>query len=161
MGNPFQDQLLKAGLVNKKQVKKAKHEKRVSKKQNNNSKGTDATNKIKQEQAARKKRDQELNRKLSEEKQERERLAQVKQLIEQNLLEKDDRGEAYNFVHGTKIKRIYVAAEIADQLSRGLAAIVKLGSSYEVVPVKVARQIASRDKDTVLVLHEGSLEDQA
>lgn len=155
MGNPFQDQLLKAGLVNKKQVNKAKHENRVSKKQNKHSKDTETTSKIAQQVAAQKKRDQELNRQHAEEKLQRERLAQVKQLIEQNRLEKDDRGEAYNFVDGNKIKRIYVAAEIADQLSRGQAAIVKLGAGYEVVPVKVARQIASRDKDAVLILHEG------
>ncbi len=158
MGNPFQDQLLKAGLVNKKQVNKAQHEKRVSKKQHNNSKDTETARKIAQELAAQKKRDKELNRQHADEKRQRERLAQVKQLIEQNRLDKDDRGEAYNFVDGNKIKRIYVAAEIADQLSRGQAAIVKLGASYEVVLAKVARQIASRDKDTVLVLHESTPE---
>lgn len=154
MGNPFQDQLLKAGLVNEKQVNKAKHEKRISNKQKKHSNTTDTTSKIKQELAADKKRNQELNRQLNKEKQQRERLAQVKQLVEQNRLDKDDRGEAYNFVDENKIKRIYVSDEIADQLSRGQVAIVKLGINYEVVPVKVARQIASRDKKTVLVLHE-------
>jgi uncharacterized protein len=153
MGNSFQDQLLKAGLVNKKQVTKAKHEKRISKKQKKHSNTTNTTSKIKQELASEKKRNQELNRKLSEKKQQRERLAQVKQLIEQNRLDKDDRGEAYNFVDDNKIKRIYVSGEIADQLSRGQAAIVKQGINYEVVPVKVAQQIASRDKNAVLVLH--------
>ena len=155
MGNPLQDQLIKAGLVNKKQVKKAKHEQRVGKKQNTHNKSTEVISKIKLEQAAQKKRNKELNRQHTEEKQQRERLAQVKQLIEQNRLKQDDRGEAYNFVDKKKIKRIYVSDEVVEQLSRGQVAIVKLGTSYEVVPVKVARQIASRDKDTVLVLHEG------
>lgn len=154
MGNPFQDQLLKAGLVNKKQVNKAKHEKRINKKQNKHSNSTVTTSKIKQELAAVEKRNQELNRQLVEEKKQRELLAQVKQLIEQNRLDKDDRGEAYNFVDENKIKRIYVSGETADQLSCGQAAIVKLGISYEVVPVKVARQIASRDKHTIVVLYE-------
>ncbi|MBU0680833.1 MAG: DUF2058 domain-containing protein [Proteobacteria bacterium] len=154
MGNPFQDQLLKAGLVNKKQVNKAQHEKRVSKKQNNNTPPVE-TSQIKQELAAQKKRDKELNRQHAEEKLQRERLAQVKQLIEQNRLEKDDRGEAYNFVEENKIKRIYVSTEIADQLSRGQAAIVKLGKSYEVVPAKVAQQIASRDKEALVAFHAG------
>ena len=35
MGTSFQDQLLKAGLVNKKQVKKVKHAKRANLKKNN------------------------------------------------------------------------------------------------------------------------------
>jgi hypothetical protein len=154
MGNPFQDQLLKAGLVNKKQVNKIQHEKRVSKKLNNN-KPPAETSSIKQELVAQKKRDKELNRQHAEEKLQRERLAQVKQLIKQNRLEKDDRGEAYNFVEENKVKRIYVSAEIADQLSRGQAAIVKLGKSYEVVPAKVAQQIASRDKEALVAFHEG------
>lgn len=153
MGNPFQDQLLKAGLVNRKQVKKAKHEKRVSKKKKH-SNAPELASKIRQEQAKEKKRNQELNRQLAEKKQKQEQLAQVRQLVEQNRLEKDERGEAYNFVDENKIKRIYVPEEIVEQLSRGQAAIVKLGVSYEVVPVKVARQIISRDKNTVLVLHE-------
>lgn len=153
MGNPFQDQLLKAGLVNKKQVNKARHEQRVSQQQSSTP-PAEALSKIKQAQAAQKKRDQELNRQHTAEKQQQERLAQVRQLIEQNRLAKDERGEAYNFVDGTKIKRILVSAEIVEQLSRGQAAIVKLAASYEVVPLKAARQIASRDQAAVVVLHE-------
>ncbi len=155
MGNSFQDQLLKAGLVNEKQVKKAKHQKRVSKKQKTTTKSSETLNKITQEQAAQKNRINELNRQQAQEKLERERLSQVKQLIEQNRLKKDDRGEAYNFVDGKKIKRIFVSEEVVEQLSRGQAAIVKHGMGYEVVPAKVARQIASRDPGTVLVLHGG------
>lgn len=154
MGNPFQDQLLKAGLVNKKQVKKAKHEKLLSKKEKKGQ-TTESVSTIQQELAAQKKRAKELNRKQVEEKQERERLAQVKQLVEQNRLEKDEQGEAYNFVEDNKIKRIYVGPDLVNQISRGQAAIVKLGAGYEVVPLKVARQIASRNKAAVLVLHEG------
>ena len=154
MGNSFQEQLLKAGLVNKKQLKKAKHESRVSKKQPAAS-GTDQlASQVRQEQEAKKQRARELNRQLLAEKAERERQAQVKQLIEQHRLPKDERGEAYNFVDGTKIKRIRVAAAVVDQLSRGQAAIVRLGNGYEVVPAQVARQVESRDPEALLVLHD-------
>jgi len=44
---------------------------------------------------------------------------------------------------------------MTEQLSRGLLAIAKLGNSYEVVPAKVARQIASRDQEALIVFHEG------
>ncbi len=154
MANPFQDKFLKSGLVNKKQVKKSKHEQRISKKQACNSPAAEAADRLAMAQAAQKKRNQELNRQHNAEKQQRERLAQIKQLIEQNRLDKDERGEAYNFVDGKKIKRIYVADEIADQLSCGRAGIVKFAGSYEVVPAKVARQIGERDGDAVLVLHD-------
>ncbi len=155
MGNPFQDQLLKAGLVNKKQAKKAKLEQHRSRKQNKEKSTSEISNRIREEQAAQAKRNRELNQQRAEENRQRELKAQVKQLIENNRLDQDDRGERYNFVEQNQIKRIYVSEEMAVQLSIGQLAIVKLGDSFEVVPAKVARQIASRDKEAVIAFHEG------
>ncbi len=155
MGNPFQDQFLKAGLVNKKQVKKAEHKKRLSRQQNKENSPAEVSNDARQEQLAHAKRNRELNRQRSEENRKREQRAQVKQLIESNRLAQDDSGEPYNFVDQNKIKRIFVSTEMTDQLSCGQLAIVKLGNSYEVVPSKVARQIVSRDQEALIVFHEG------
>ncbi len=154
MGNPFQDQFLKAGLVNKKQVKKAKHQKRVTRKKNKANSSTAVASKAKQEQLDHARRNQELNRQRSEKKQQQEQKAQVKQLIESNRLAQDDKGEPFNFVEDNKIKRIFIADEMAEQLSRGQLAIVKLQNKYEVVPAKVARQIAARIPGTVIVLYD-------
>ena len=154
MGNPLQEQLLKAGLASKKQAKKAEHEKRISRKQNDGHSPAVVANQAREEQAAKDQRNRELNLQRAEETRLREQKAQVKQLIETNRLPKDDRGEPYNFVEQNKIKRIFVSEEITDQLSRGQLAIVKLGAGYEVVPAKVARQIASRDQEAVVVFHE-------
>ena len=41
-----------------------------------------------------------------------------------------------------------------DRLSKGSLAVVRLDESFEVVPAKVARQIAERDKEAVIVLRE-------
>jgi uncharacterized protein len=153
MGNPLQDQLLKAGLANKKQLKKAEHEKRISRKQNQENSPAPCS-KVQEEQAAREMRTRELNRQRVEENRLREQKAQVKQLIETNRLPLDGRGDPYHFVEQNKIKRIFVSKELADQLSRGQLAIAKLGGSYEVVPARVAHQIASRDKEALLVFHE-------
>lgn len=155
MANPLQEQLLKAGLASKKQARKAEHEKRISRKQNDG-KSPDVANKAREEQAAKDLRNRELNRERAEETRLREQKAQVKQLIETNRLPQDGRGEPYHFAEQNKIKRIFVSEEMADQLSRGQLAIVKLGSGYEVVPAKAARQIASRDKEAVVVFHEKS-----
>ena len=155
MGNPFQDQLLKAGLVNKKQVKKAKHKQRINRKKNRNSGPTEASNKARQEQTAQANRNRELNQQRAEENRQREQKAQVKQLIESNRLARDDSGDPYHFVEQNKIKRIFVSTEMTDQLSRGQLAIVKLGNSYEIVPAKAARQIASRDQEALIVFHDG------
>lgn len=59
--------------------------------------------------------------------------------MEQNRLEENERGEAYNLVDGTKIKLFCLAAESAGLLSCGQAAHVRLGKGYELVPGKVAR----------------------
>lgn len=157
MANPLQEQLLKAGLASKKQAKKAEHEKRISRKQNNGNPPAQASNTAREEQAAKDQRNRELNLQRLEETRLREQKAQVKQIIETNRLPKDDRGEPYHFAEQNKIKRIFVSEEMADQLSRGQLAIVKLGVSYEVVPAKVARQIASRDQEAVVVFHEKTL----
>ena len=156
MGNSFQEQLLKAGLVNKKQVKKAKLEKHQNRKQKKEDSTAAISNKAREKQAAAQaKRNREINRQRAEETRQREQKAQIKQLIEENRLDQDERGERYNFVEQKQIKRIYVSEEMAEQLSRGQLAIVKLGENYEVVSAKVARQIASRDKETVIAFHEG------
>jgi len=154
MGNPFQDQLLKAGLVNKKQANKAKREKHLNRKQKKNDASSEISAKARQKQAAEAERSRELNRLRAEEKVQRELAAQVKQIIEKNKLERDDYGEAYHFVEQNKIERIFVSADMLEQLSCGQLAIVKLGGNYEVVPAKVVRQITCRTKEAVIAFHE-------
>jgi len=154
MGNPLQEQLLKAGLANKKQAKKAEHEKRIGRQQNKGDAPAQVDSKVREEKAAQELRNRELNRQRLEEARLREEKAQVKQLIETNRLARDERGEPYYFVEQNKIKRIFVSEEMTDQLSRGQLAIVKFCASYEVVPARAARQIACRDPEAVLVFHE-------
>jgi len=153
MGNPFQDQLLKAGLVNKKQANKVKREKHLNRKQKKEDPSVQISSRARVEQAAQAERNRELNRKHAEEKLQREQKAQVKQLIEQNKLDRDDHGGPYHFVEQNKIERIFVSDEMTEQLSRGQLAIVKSRDGYEVVPAKVAQQIMSRDKNALIVFH--------
>ena len=160
MGNPFQDQLLKAGLVNKKQVNKLKHEQRINRQQNTVENPSDESIKAKQELLAHEERNRELNRQHNEAMRQREKLAQVKQIIETNRLVRDDRGEPYYFTVGNKVKKLFVSDEMTNQLSRGQLAIVRLDNSYEIVTAKVANQIASRDKNAVVVFHQDVKEDE-
>ena len=155
--NPLQAQLLKAGLVNKKQVSKVKQEQYQNRKQKEPV--TTAVNLV--EQAAAAERSRELNRQLLEEKRRHELQAQIKQLIETNRLKRDGRGCPYYFaVQGKKIDRIIVNEEMAERLSRGLLAIVSSKDGVEVVPTKAALQIAERDPAAVLVLHSADKEVQ-
>ena len=154
MGNPFQDQLLKAGLVSKKQANKAKREKHQNRKQNKPQPQSSLSSKVKKEQQAKAEQNRQLNLKKSAEKKEQEKKAQIRQLIEQNQLELDGRGEAYHFVKDKKIQRIFISEEMTEQLSRGQLAVVAVKDSFAVVPAKTARQIRERCKETILAFYE-------
>ena len=160
MGNSFQDQLLKAGLVNKKQVKKAKHQNRVtrqkSKKQQKVSIDQTApeTNQAREERLVQEARNRELNRQRNQEMLARERAAQVKQLIETNGVKLEENGEPYYFAHGTRVKKVYASETQIKQLSQGQLAIVQVNERYGAIPGNVAQQVEERDPEALIVFHK-------
>ncbi|MBW1635935.1 MAG: DUF2058 domain-containing protein [Deltaproteobacteria bacterium] len=156
MGNSFQDQFLKLGLVDKKQVDKAKKKKHQKKKKKIPKKQVvvDENVLLAQEALAKKKaRAQELNRIREEKLKKREELAAIRQMVEKNRLEKDDSGVAYRFNAQGKIQRIFVKKEVADQLSSGQLAIVGQGKSYEVVPCSIGEKIRALDKKSFVLVN--------
>jgi uncharacterized protein len=154
MGTSFKDQLLKSGLVNKKQAKKARHEKHVNRKKNKGKSAPPEINKTRLEQLAKEKRNRELNQQLNKEKLKLEDLAQVRHLIETNHLNQDDYAEPYYFTVGKTIKKAFVNEETAKKLNIGQLAIVKLDKRFEIVPAKVGRQIHERDPGAIVVMHK-------
>lgn len=139
MKKSFQEQLLQLGLVNKKkagQVKKEQHHHKKQKaKAGKNVVVVDENALLAQQIDEKKKaRARKLNLQREAKLQKRAEAAQVKQLVEQNRLDKDDRGIAYRFTVNGKIQRIFVATAIADQLSDGRLGIVGIDGRYEVVP---------------------------
>ena len=153
MGLSLQDQLLKAGIADKKQAKKANQEKRVKRKKNKGTKKTPEINQTRQAQLAQAKRSRELNRQSNQEKEKQQKLVQVNQLIEENRLDLNKYEAPYYFKVGKKIKKLYVNDEIAQKLGRGQLAIVTLNSVYEIVPADVALKIVERDPDSLVVLY--------
>jgi len=153
----LQDQLLKSGLVSSakaKTIKTDKH-KQTKQQQKNNVVVVDETKLLaEQVQAEKIARDKELNqlRKLQDE--QKQLAAQVKQLIELNRQPKDENGLAYNFNDNNKIKTIYVANEMREQIIQGRAAIVRLAAAYEVVSAEVAKKILDRDAGSVIVFNQ-------
>ena len=154
MGLSLQEQLLKAGIADKKQAKKARHEKRVKRKKNKGKKATPPEiTQTRKDQLAQARRSQELNRQLNQEKEKLEKISQARQLITTHRLKLDDYEEPYYFKVGKKIKKLYVDENIAKQLKRGALAIVRFDDLFEIVPAKVAQQIADRDPDSLVVRH--------
>lgn len=153
MAGSLQDQLLKAGLTDKKkarQVKKDKH-KQVKHQQKHKVAVTNE-NKLAAEQALaeKKAKDQALNQAAKAEAEQKAIAAQVKQLIELNKQSKGKGEVACNFTDGTVIKRIYVTDKVQQHISLGKLAIVRFADGYELVPMPVADKIAERDAETVV-----------
>jgi uncharacterized protein YaiL (DUF2058 family) len=150
----LQDQLLKAGMVDKKKAKQLNQEKRKQVKQ---AKATGQVIVDESKEAAKRvlaekvERDRELNRQRQAEADKKAIKAQIIQLITLNKIDRR-RGEiAYQFTDGKKIKKLYVDALLQTQLIKGVIALVKLRDGYELVPAAIADKITQRDVSAVLV----------
>ena len=156
MSLSLRDQLLKAGLVNQKQVKQVnKTEKKQKRLEQKGQVEVDDTQQrlAKEAQAEKIKRDQELNRAQQEKAEAKARAAQVKQLIEATRLPKLTTEDYYNFVDDKKVKRIAVNALMRSKLSNGSLAVVSHGGGYEVIPREAAVKIQERDPHRILLLN--------
>jgi uncharacterized protein YaiL (DUF2058 family) len=155
MSNPFQDQLLKTGLVSKKQAHKARQDK--NKQQHAKSRNVTDETKIKVQQAAEKKakRDRELNKKRVEQQRQKAISIEINQLITSNCLSRDENCEiAYNFEHNKKVKRIYINAEMKQQIINCQLGIARIEGRYELVPLDIAEKIQQRNENRIIIFNE-------
>lgn len=161
MSKSLQDQLLKAGLANKKQAVRAKKAKNSKEKLKRVGKDvgdevTDAVQKSQQDKIA---RDRELNEQKNLKAREAAIQAQIVQLIELNSI--NERGDTeFSFPEGNLIKTLRVAEKQRDALAAGILAIVKLKDSYKLVPRKTAEKIAERDESYILLCNTETGEEQ-
>ena len=155
MGNPFQEQLLKAGLVSKKQVHKAKQEKNQQKKQQRSKKGNPVDeNKIKTQQLADEKnqRDRDLNKKKLDQARHKAITAEINQLITDNCISRDESCDiSYNFEHNKAVKRVMVNADLKQQIVQGRIGIARIDGRYELVTKTVAEKIQQRNAKRVVI----------
>jgi uncharacterized protein len=158
MSNPFQDQLLKAGLVTKKQVQKAQQDKNRKNKQQRSKKEKnvdEAKLKAQQSAADKAKRDRELNKRKEDQARQKAISIEINQLITNNCLTRDENCEiVYNFEHNKKIKHIYVDAEMKQQIINGKLGIARIEGRYELVPLAIAEKIQQRNEKRVVLFTE-------
>jgi len=117
---------------------------------------SEAALRAKQAQAEKTRRDQALAQARNSKTAAKALRAEIKQLVAQNdQREKGTREDdvPYNFLHGKKIKRIYVPAKQQEQLSKGLLAIINNDGRYHLVSKEVAAKIAERDPKWVVAAH--------
>jgi uncharacterized protein len=156
MSMSLRDQLLQAGLVNEKQAREAERREqqqlqgrqRLPKTQR--SAPSEQQLATREAQQAKTARDQQLNRQRQDKAERKARLAQARQLIEQNRLPKPASEQYYNFVDGNKIRRIAADAAMRERLARGEIAIVHYDAGYEWVPATLVARIRERDPRAVV-----------
>lgn len=150
MVNPFQAQLLKAGLVKPEQIKKVEQQKRDAARR-----GVKPPAVSEQARQAQQKADvdRQRNRQQQEQRERKAQAAEIRQLIETHRLDRRGGESAYQFVDGGKIRKIPLHEAQRLQLVKGTLAVVRLGGGFELVPPAIAEKIAQRDSGRVLALN--------
>lgn len=155
----LQEQLLKAGLVNKKKIKRVNQDKSKQTKVERRT-GTPSVNETRSAALEAQQKNVERTRELNAQRvaviREKEIQAQIAQMVQQNRQGRGRGDIAYNFTYDKKIERIYVSAEIHAHLVAGRLVIVRLGTETELVPANVADKIAERDPSLVVQVARSS-----
>jgi uncharacterized protein YaiL (DUF2058 family) len=157
----LQEQLLKAGLVDKKKVKLVNQDKSKQKKVERRN-GTETVDEARlaalEVQRKNAERAREFNAQRDAAATQKAIAAQIAQMVQKNRQSKGAGDIAYNFTHDKKIERIYVSAEVQAHLMAGRLVIVRQGASTELVPRVIADKIAERDASLVVRVNKSSAE---
>lgn len=178
MAGSLKDQLMQAGLVSADRARKLEKEARAEKhakrqgapKGQTKGKGkgkrkgeaeppepsalTEAQQRARELNREKAERDRAQMRAIADKAKEKALRAEIKQIIEANdqrTKQQSDDDVAYNFVHGKKVKRIYVPPQQREQISRGSLVIVNNDGQYSLLPKKAAEKVRSRDPKRILV----------
>ncbi|MBV1790044.1 DUF2058 domain-containing protein [Marinobacterium sp. D7] len=151
MAISLQDQLLKAGIANKQQAKKAKQQKKKEKKGQATVNTGDQQAALEAARKAKADRDRELNRQREAEQAQKAATAEVRQLLEQHAVRLPANGETrYNFVHDKTIKSLWIDEALLKQLARGQLLIAFFDGRYQAIPAEIGDRITQRLAGVVL-----------
>ncbi|MEQ8857954.1 MAG: DUF2058 domain-containing protein [Pseudomonadales bacterium] len=171
MAGSLKDQLLKAGLVTPDRARKIEREARAEKNAKRQGKGkpkekppeptalTEAQQRARALNAEKAERDRAQMRAIADKAKEKAQRAEIKQIILQNdqrVKTQSDDDVAYNFVHGKRVKRIYVPPAQRDQISSGSLVIVNNDGQYHLLSKKAAEKVRARDPKRIIVAHDGA-----
>ncbi|HAR31765.1 MAG TPA: hypothetical protein DCR65_09580 [Gammaproteobacteria bacterium] len=179
MSQSLRDQLIKAGLADASKARKAERQQRAeqrtaqstTKKQAANQVDADANTRTakpvqtgtasanaRAQAALREKaeRDRAKQRELNAKAAEKALRAELKQLIQSNdqrekVAREDD--VPYNFVHGRRVKRIYITRAQQSALSAGTLVIVNDDGRYHIIDQETAERVKARDPKRIIAAH--------
>lgn len=156
MRNPLQEQLLKAGLVNK--AKAAQVVREQAKKHKGKGPAAPSAEHLDAQrlQAEKAERDRALAAERNAQVRVNEARAQVRQIVEAHKVKRE--GEiAYRFTDGDTIRDVLVNEALRAQLASGTLVIVRHDQGYELLPRVAADKVVERDA-TAIVLDHGRAE---
>ena len=149
----LQEQLLKAGMVDKNKVKQANHDKSKQKKVERRT-GTQSVDEARlaalEVQRVNAERARALNAQRDAAANQKAIVAQIAQMVQKNRQPKGKGDIAYHYTHGSKVERMYVSPEVQAHLMAGRLVIVRLGGATDLVPRVIADKIAERDASLVV-----------
>lgn len=141
MAKSLSEQLLGAGLVDKKKAKQAQQEKRKETRAQHKLKqpAADQTQtRLAQERAAKAERDRALNQQRRDVENLKAMRAQVRQMLEHSGIKSDgDIRFNFNDPRSNKIKSLYVSARQQNQLAQGQLAVCSETDQYVLVPLSL------------------------
>ncbi|TPG10736.1 DUF2058 domain-containing protein [Rhodanobacter glycinis] len=152
MRNPLQEQLLKAGLVNK--AKAAQVVREQAKKHKGKGPTAPSAEHIDalRLQAEKAERDRALAAERNAQVRVNEAHAQVRQIVEAHKVKRE--GEiAYRFTDGETIKDVLVNEALRAQLASGSLVIVRHDQGYELLPRIAADKVYARDAAMIVLDH--------
>ena len=163
MSKSLQDQLLGAGLIDKKKAKQltnsAKKEKHVKRKSGDDL-TSDAQRNAKQAAQEKQQRDRELNAKRKAEADKKAIYSQVLQLVEHYKIKNRQGDIEFNFTDGAIIKKMRLEQLVFEKVSRGLLSVVLVEQRYELLPRPIAEKIRERMPELIVVDNYGKNQDE-
>ena len=177
MSESLRDQLVKAGLATASQAKKAERQAKAQQHANRSGSKPGKTGKqgqakpkqvdanspeavkarARKQQAEKRARDKALAESRNEKAAAKALRAEIKQIITQNDQRQKgstDDDVPYQFVHGKKIKRIYVPPAQREKLISGSLVVINNDGLYSLVSKEVAEQIRTRDPKRIITGQE-------
>ena len=152
MRNPLQEQLLKAGLVNK--AKAAQVVREQTKQRQGKTPAPPSTEQMDAQrlQVERAERDRALAAERNAQSRASEKRAQIRQIVDIHKVKRD--GEiAYRFTDGDTIRSLLVNEPQRAQLANGTLVIVCHDSGYELLPRFAADKVHDRDAAMIVLDH--------
>ncbi|MGB3269295.1 MAG: DUF2058 domain-containing protein [Rhodanobacter sp.] len=152
MRNPLQEQLLKAGLVNK--AKAAQVVREQAKKHKGKAPAAPSAEQVAAQrlQAEKAERDRAIAAERNAQARAHEAQAQIRQIIEAHKVKRE--GEiAYRFTDGSVIRSVLVNEALRAQLAAGTLVIVRHGEGHELLPRAAAEKIRERDAAMIVLDH--------